>query len=130
MKRQLTISEDPIDEVRLLRERSITSEMGAVVNFVGVVRGTEGADPIAGLKYEAFQEMAAHQFNKIFDAVEKKWPVKSVRLIHRIGFVAQNEASLWLEVVAPHRAEAFEACQFIVEEMKRIVPIWKRKVTA
>jgi molybdopterin synthase catalytic subunit len=52
--------------------------------------------------------------------------LESVRLVHRLGRVAAGEASLWMEVVAPHRQEAFAACQFIVSEMKRVVPIWKK----
>jgi molybdopterin synthase catalytic subunit len=52
-----------------------------------------------------------------------------LRVVHRIGLVAAGEASLWIEVVAPHRGEAFAACQFLIDEMKRVVPIWKKAVT-
>jgi molybdopterin synthase catalytic subunit len=72
--------------------------------------------------------MAVHQFEIIFNEVEKRWPVESVRLVHRIGVVPANESSLWVEVAAPHRGEAFQACQFLIDEMKRVVPIWKRPV--
>ena len=70
--------------------------------------------------------MARHQFGLIFAAIDKRWPVESVRLIHRVGIVSVNEPSLWVEVIAPHRAEAFAACQFLINEMKEKVPIWKR----
>ena len=54
---------------------------------------------------------------------------ESVRLVHRVGVVKVNEPSLWVEVVAPHRGEAFAACQWLIDEMKRTVPIWKKAVT-
>ena len=81
---------------------------------------------IAGFDYEAFQKMVEHQFNLLFDQVAKQWPIESVRLVHRIGLVKVNEPSLWVEVIAPHRGEAFAACQWLIDEMKRVVPIWKR----
>jgi molybdopterin synthase catalytic subunit len=74
--------------------------------------------------------MAEHQFKLIFEAMEKRWPIESVRLVHRIGVVAVNEPSLWVEVVAPHRGEAFAAGQYLIDEMKRLVPIWKRAMPA
>jgi len=70
--------------------------------------------------------MAHHQFELIFADIGKQWPVESIHLIHRVGEVPVNEASLWVEVIAPHRAEAFAACQFLIDEMKKKVPIWKR----
>ena len=126
MKTQLTITPDSIDEATLIAERQLSENMGAVVVFHGVVRGEEAGESITALDYEANEEMARHQFGLIFDALEKRWPVESVRLIHRVGIVSVNELSLWVEVIAPHRAEAFAACQFLIDEMKGKVPIWKR----
>lgn len=130
MKRELIISHDPIDEAALVRGRRMSDGMGAAVCFSGVVRAQEGADTIAAIDYEAFREMAEHQFRLIFDQVEKRWPVESVRLVHRLGVVKVNEASLWVEVIAGHRGEAFAACQWLIDEMKRTVPIWKKPLAA
>ena len=126
MKTQLTITPDPIDEATLIAERQLSENMGAVVVFHGVVRGEEAGESITALDYEANEEMARHQFGLIFAAIDKRWPVESMRLIHRVGIVSVNELSLWVEVIAPHRAEAFAACQFLIDEMKGKVPIWKR----
>ena len=126
MKTQLTITPDPIDEATLIAERQLSENMGAVVVFHGVVRGEEAGESITSLDYEANEEMARHQFGLIFDALEERWPVESVRLEHRLGVVPANEASLRVEIIAPHRVEAFEACQFLINEMKEKVPIWKR----
>lgn len=126
MKRALTITNAPLDEAALLRERKLSGGMGAVVYFLGVVRESEEGKAIHAIEYEAFQKMAEHQFNLLFDEIEKRWPVESARLVHRVGMVKVNEPSLWVEIVAPHRAEAFAACQWLIDEMKRVVPIWKK----
>jgi molybdopterin synthase catalytic subunit len=128
VKSSLTITRDPIDEAALLRQRKTSSGMGAVIYFLGIVRGIEGTEAISAIDYEAFEKMAGHQFNLLFDGMAKRWPIESVRLVHRIGSVAVGEPSLWVEVVAPHRGEAFAACQWLIDEMKRVVPIWKRPV--
>ena len=128
MRRQLLITTDPIDEAVLLAKRSVSPGMGAVVYFLGVVRQTEAGEDITALEYEAFGRMAEHQFNLLFNQIEKRWPIESVRLVHRVGVVRVNEPSLWVEVVAPHRGEAFAACQWLIDEMKRLVPIWKHAV--
>jgi molybdopterin synthase catalytic subunit len=128
MKAELTLSPDPIDEAALAKARSITDGMGAVVTFAGVVRGREGEAAITGIDYESFDDMARRQFELIFAEIEQRWPIESVRLAHRTGIVKVNEPSLWVEVVAAHRAEAFYACQFLIDQMKQRVPIWKKPI--
>src|SRR5690348_18410988 len=128
MKRQLTIGTEPIDEASLIAARKLGDDMGAVVYFTGVVRQMENGAAIAGLEYEAFQKMVEHQFHLLFDEVQKRWPIESIRLVHRVGIVKVNEPSLWVEVIAPHRGEAFAACQWLIDEMKRVVPIWKKPI--
>ena len=128
VKRQLTITTEPINEAALLAQRAMSSGMGAVVYFVGVVRGTEGTANIGALEYEAFQRMAEHQISLLLDKMAKRWPVESVRLVHRVGRVKVSEPSLWMEVVAQHRGEAFTACQWLIDELKRVAPIWKKPV--
>jgi molybdopterin synthase catalytic subunit len=128
MKRQLTITTQPIDEALLLRQRSMPAGMGAAVYFLGVVRGTEGNANIRALEYETFQSMAEHQISLLCDELAKRWPIESVRLVHRVGLVQAGEPALWVEVVAPHRGEAFAACQWLIDEMKRVAPIWKKPV--
>lgn len=128
MFRQLKLITSPIDAAALLAGHKASAESGAVVYFLGVVRGAEADAPIDGLDYESFERMAEHQFNLLFDQVEKRWPVESIRLVHRLGVVRVGESSLWVEVIAPHRDEAFAACQWLIDEMKRVVPIWKKSL--
>jgi molybdopterin synthase catalytic subunit len=126
MKHHLEIITDPIDEAKLVKQRKLNGHTGAAVCFSGVVRGREGERPITALEYETYARMAEHQFELIFQQMKKRWPVDSVRVVHRIGVVKVNEAALWVEVLAAHREEAFDACQFLVDEMKRLVPVWKK----
>ena len=126
MRRRLLISCDAIDEATLVRQRNTSAGMGAAIYFTGVVRGAEEGATISAIDYEAFTQMAERQFHLLFDEMEKRWPIESVRLVHRIGVVRVNEPSLWVEIVAPHRGEAFAACQWLIDEMKRVVPIWKK----
>lgn len=128
MKRWLHLTANAIDEPALVAGRVLSAGMGAAVCFSGVVRGSEGAEAISGIEYEAFEKMVRRQFELIFLEMEQRWPVESVRLVHRVGLVPVNEASLWVEVVAPHRGEAFAACQYLIDEMKRVVPIWKKPI--
>ena len=128
MKKQVTITPERIDEPVLLSQRVMSNGMGAVVCFLGVVRATEGNASISALEYEVFQSMAEHQIDLLFDEMARRWPIESVRLVHRVGLVKTNEPSLWVEVVAPHRGEAFAACQWLIDELKRAVPIWKKPV--
>lgn len=129
MKRSLLITNSTIDEAALIAARGISHGMGAAIYFTGVVRGSEEDAAISAIDYETFGKMAEHQFHLLFDEMEKRWPIESVRLVHRVGVVRVNEPSLWVEVIAPHRGEAFAACQWLIDEMKRVVPIWKRPLT-
>jgi molybdopterin synthase catalytic subunit len=128
MKRHLTLSPEPINEPDLIARRIVPPDMGAAVHFLGFVRGSEEGTAINALEYEAFARMVEHQFNLLFDQLERRWPVQSVRLVHRTGVVKVGEPAIWVEVVTPHRTEAFKACQWLIDEMKRVVPIWKKAI--
>src|SRR5436190_16890802 len=99
---------------------------GAVVDFWGVVRPIEHGREIEGIDYETHREMAEHQLKRIAEQAAKRFELKLVIVHHRIGFVAVGEASLFLRVGSSHRSEGFRASQWIVDELKRKVPIWKR----
>lgn len=128
MRQHILITDQPIDEAALAAQRTMSEGMGAVVSFLGVVRGTENDASISALDYETFQRMAEHQLKLLCGELTRRWPVESVRLVHRVGRIRVGEVSLWLEVIAPHRAEAFAACQWLIDELKRVAPIWKKPV--
>src|ERR1041385_5403569 len=120
---QITTAE--IDEAALAARRKISTNVGAVVTFQGVVRDGEGSQKISGIDYEAFEAMARRQFEHIISEASARWPIEAIRLVHRIGYVPVNKPSLWVEVTTSHRGEAFEACQYLIDQMKVRVPIWK-----
>jgi molybdopterin synthase catalytic subunit len=99
---------------------------GAIVDFWGVVRELEDEREIEGIDYEAHAAMAEHQLQLIAQESAKNFKLKKVIIHHRIGFVSAGEASLFLQVKAGHRAAAFAASKWIVDELKKRVPIWKR----
>ena len=99
---------------------------GAIVDFWGVVRQLEDGREIEGIDYEANTTMAEHQLQTIAEESAQNFGVNKVIVHHRIGFVPAGEPSLFLQVRAPHRAAAFEASKWIVDELKKRVPIWKR----
>jgi len=99
---------------------------GAAVDFLGIVRGVEDGREIDGIEYEAHREMAEHQLKRIVEEGMKKFPLKLIIIHHRIGFIGVGQSSLFVRVTSRHRAEAFRASQWIVDELKKKVPIWKK----
>jgi molybdopterin synthase catalytic subunit len=101
-------------------------EIGACVEFLGIVRELEHGTALAGLHYEAHESMAARQLRRIFEELTVAHPCHAVQFIHRLGFVAVGEASLFIRVLASHRGEALRFCADAIDRMKADVPIWKR----
>jgi MoaE-MoaD fusion protein len=124
---ELLITDQPIDPAEAV-VGAVASHVGGVAVFWGVVRDEEGGKPIRALEYTAYQEMAEHQFRQILGETRKKWPLQRVRVVHRLGKIPVGEASLLVRVEAAHRGEAFAAAQFIIDELKQRVPIWKKAV--
>ncbi|HYR21907.1 MAG TPA: molybdenum cofactor biosynthesis protein MoaE [Chthoniobacterales bacterium] len=122
-----SVSQVLLTKARLQTPREdVDPSAGAIVDFLGVVRELEDGREIDGIDYEAHQAMAEHQMKTISDAAAETFRLNQVLLHHRIGFVPAGEPSLFLRVSAQHRAAAFEASKWIVDELKKKVPIWKR----
>ena len=122
---EVSITEGPLD----LPAPNDDSQAGAVVVFWGAVRGTEDGREISGIDYEANRPMAEHQMRLVAESAAQKFEnVREVFLQHRIGFVAAGEPSVVVRVASKHRGAAFGASQWIMDELKRVVPIWKRPV--
>jgi molybdopterin synthase catalytic subunit len=104
---------------------ALPAETGGIVDFWGVVRRMEDGEPIAGIRYEAHAAMAEHQLRQIAEEGLAKFALLHLTILHRTGFVPVGEASLVVRVGSKHRAEAFRACSWMVDELKKRVPIWK-----
>ncbi len=101
---------------------------GAVVTFLGVVRDFSDGRKLLYLEYEAFPEMAEKKLAEIAQEVKERWSLEDIALYHRTGKLKVGEVSLVVAVAAPHRREAFEACQYAVDRLKEKAPIWKKEV--
>jgi len=99
---------------------------GAVIDFWGVVRLLEDSREIDGIDYDAHREMAEHQLKRIAEQAAERFGLKLVIIHHRIGFITVGEPSLFLRVASSHRSDGFLASQWIVDELKKKVPIWKQ----
>ena len=116
---------DPIDAATLA-SAVLSPARGAVVTFVGIVRDHHGGRAVARLEYSAYEPMADAECARILAEAAERWPV-TARAEHRLGTLAVGEAAVVVAVAGAHRAEAFEACSWIIEEVKGRVPIWKRE---
>ncbi len=99
---------------------------GAVTSFTGVVRDHHRGRTVLGLEYTAYQPMAESACGEIVAEAEARWPAR-VRIVHRLGELAVGEAAVVIAAASAHRDDAFAACRYAIEELKRRVPIWKRE---
>ena len=103
---------------------------GGIAVFLGTTRSEKSPDgrDLVALDYEAYEEMALKQMGDLAAAARQRWPVTKLALLHRTGRVAIGEPSVVIAVSTPHRADAFEACRFIIDELKKSVAIWKKEI--
>lgn len=104
-------------------------EIGCIINFVGVVRGVSEGDEIQRMDIEVYPEMAEKQLLIIKNEAVEKFGVKEIVIIHRFGSLHVGDNILLIAVASGHRKEAFPACQYVIDEIKKRVPIWKKEYT-
>jgi molybdopterin synthase catalytic subunit len=100
---------------------------GAIVTFTGTTRDHNDGRRVTRLEYEAYPEMALTEMRKIGETAQQRWRVDGVGIVHRIGVVPIGEASVVIAVSSGHRRAAFEACHFVIDRLKEVVPIWKKE---
>ena len=119
------LSLQPLDLAELV-DTVTAPDRGGVVTFVGAVRDHHHGRGVTGLSYSAYEPMAESVCAAIKAEAERRWPVR-VALVHRLGDLEIGEAAVAIAVASAHRDEAFAACRYVIEEVKRRVPIWKRE---
>ena len=102
-------------------------ERGGTCVFVGTVRND--AD-VTGIDYSAYEPMAFAEIERILSDAQAQWPEARVMLQHRLGLIPVGEASIAIAAAAPHRDDAFAACRYVIEEVKKRLPIWKKELSA
>jgi molybdopterin synthase catalytic subunit len=124
--RYASIIRDPIDTQSIL-DGIKQGEDGAAVVFEGVVRNRTRGRKTLYLEYEAYEEMALQQMEALAEQALKEFKVRDVALVHRLGRLEIGETSVLVVVASAHRAAAFEACRWLIDTLKRKVPIWKKE---
>lgn len=123
----IEITEAPIDVSRAT-DWARSNQAGAVCVFLGTVREWTGACRTAALEYEAYHEMALAKLTEIESEARQRWPILGLAIVHRVGRLELGEISVVIAVSCPHRSQAFEACQWLIDTLKAVVPIWKKEL--
>jgi molybdopterin synthase catalytic subunit len=122
----ISLTHDPIDTEEVLR--GVQSNLaGAVVLFLGTTREVTGERRTSSLDYECYPEMAERKLQELESEARRRWPICECLIVHRLGHLAIGEASVAIAVSSPHRRDAFEAGQWLIDTLKEVVPIWKQE---
>jgi molybdopterin synthase catalytic subunit len=125
---EITRDEISVDEVVA---RLADPAIGAVITFVGVVRGTTDGREVRYLEYEAYPEMAERALRQIGDEIRTRWQtIRGVAIVHRVGRLQVGETAVVIALSAAHRPEVFDAVRYAIDRLKEIVPMWKKEVWA
>jgi molybdopterin synthase catalytic subunit len=125
---EITAEEIFVDEVAA---RLNNPAIGAVVTFIGVVRGETDGRQTQHLEYEAYPEMAEEMLRQIGEEIRARWKtIREVAIIHRVGRLEVGEIAVVIALSAAHRPEVFDALRYGIDRLKEIVPIWKKEVWA
>ncbi len=123
------ITTEPLD-VGAIARRVVLPECGATVSLDGYARQWTKGRETQYLVYEAYEAMALREMEKLIERARAQFEIASVGIVHRLGKLEIGETSIVISVAAPHRRAAFEACEWLIKELKRTVPIWKKEVYA
>jgi molybdopterin synthase catalytic subunit len=125
----IEITPSPIDHAAVT-DRVRATHAGAVCTFLGTVRDLTGDRETVGLAYEAYGEMALEKLTELESEARRRWPIVDLAVVHRTGDLAPGDVSVVVAVSTPHRQHAFEACRWLMDTLKEVVPIWKRETWA
>lgn len=121
------LTQRPIEPATLLATVS-DGALGGAALFLGTVRRSPEDGPVVAIEYTAYEAMAVAECDRILAEARERWPGGRLAMCHRLGRVSAGEASIAIAAAMPHRAEAFAACRYVIEEAKRRLPIWKREI--
>jgi molybdopterin synthase catalytic subunit len=127
MEPVIQLTREPLDRDALIKAVS-SPDCGGIVVFEGVVRDHARGKQVRYLEYEMYEEMAREQMQAIVQEAQQRWGVEHIAIAHRSGRLEIGDASVIIVVASPHRAEAFDACRYIVDTLKATVTIWKKEV--
>jgi len=114
-------------EPEALKGRLAAAGAGACVCFEGWVRNHADGEPVTALEYETHAALAAKEGEKVLAEAKQRFAVERVDCVHRIGHLQVGECAVWVGVTAAHRGAAFDACRYVIDEIKHRLPIWKKE---
>jgi molybdopterin synthase catalytic subunit len=120
------LTEKAIDTSAVLAQVA-SPQAGAVVLFLGTTRQFTGERETSSLDYECYPEMAQRKLAELEAEARRRWPIVECAIVHRLGHLELGEASVAVAVSTPHRRDAFEAGQWLIDTLKEVVPIWKKE---
>ena len=123
------ITNEPLNIGEIAR-RVVPVNCGAIVTLDGFVRQFTKGRETEYLVYEGYEPMALKEMEKLVKAAKEQFQIENVGIVHRLGKLEIGETSVVISVASPHRRAAFEACEWLIKELKRTVPIWKKEVYA
>lgn len=123
----INITHEPLNS-ELLTAKVQQNSNGAVITFLGTTRNFTNGRKIIRLEYEAYRPMADNKMEQIVNEIKERWFIENVAIAHRLGHVAVGETSLVVAIASPHRRQCFDACQYAVNRIKQMVPIWKKEI--
>ena len=123
---QISLTHEAIDPAAVV-DAVRTTAAGAVVLFLGTVREFTQGRQTTRLHYDAYPAMAEAKLAELVQAAAARWPILKVRVVHRLGPMELGDVSVAVAVSTPHRRDAFEAGQFLIDRLKELVPIWKQE---
>ena len=106
------------------------TDIGAIVSFSGICRGSEGGEPLAALTLEHYPEMAEAEIARHAETAMSRWPVTGIRVVHRVGRITPGENIVLVVTASSHRHDAFAAAEFLMDYLKTRAPFWKRELRA
>lgn len=125
----IRITKDEFSVEQILHQMK-RPEAGALVSFLGTVKGIVGETKVENLTIESYEEMALEKMEELEEEAVRRFGATDVSIVHRVGTLKPTDNIVFIAVSSPHRQQAFEACRWLIEEVKKTAPFWKKERTA
>ena len=123
----IKISDQPID-IQLCIDAAQSERAGAIDVFIGTVRNHNNAKEVVRLEFETYDVMAVKKMEELANQARERWDIEKIVMIHRKGVLQIGDVAVVIAVSTPHRVASFEACQWLIDTLKTVVPIWKKEI--
>lgn len=123
----IKISDNPID-IQACIDAVQSERAGAIDVFIGTVRNHNNAKTVVRLEFETYEVMAVKKMEELANQARERWDIEKIVMIHREGVLQIGEVAVVIAVSTPHRVASFEACQWLIDTLKTVVPIWKKEI--